>query len=490
MSESTVIIVLGASGDLAKKKTFPALFGVFKHDYMPENTVILGYARSEMGRKEFHDRISSKLAKNEEENNKVSKFLDLCHYVKGSYDKDQDFQNLDKEMIKYEEGFEKNQRIFYLALPPSVYGDVSKGLKHNCYSNSGKNRLVVEKPFGFDTETSNELGKKLAALWSEEEIYRIDHYLGKEMVKNIIPLRFANVFFSSVWNRSSIDNVQITFKEPFGTEGRGGYFDDFGIIRDVVQNHLIQVLCYIAMEKPVSLDAESVRDEKVKVLRHIRPVAENEVILGQYVKSKSGDKSGYKDDEGVKEDSNTPTFAALALHIDNERWAGVPFIIKSGKALEEHKVEVRIQFKESPGNIFPGVSRNELVIRLQPNEAVYVKFQNKLPGLEMTPVVTELDMTYKDRFPNQRIPDAYEALILDVFNDNHSNFVRDDELEVAWKIFTPILHKIDAGKIKCEPYPYGSRGPDSISAFIEKYGYKRDTQPYNWSETKSQLGKL
>jgi len=310
------------------------------------------------------------------------------------------------------------------------------------------------------------------------------------MVKNIIPLRFANVFFSSVWSRQSIDNVQITFNEPFGTEGRGGYFDDFGIIRDIIQNHLVQVLCYLAMEKPVSLDAENVRDEKVKVLRCIRPVADDEVLVGQYVKSESGDRPGYKDDEGVRKDSNTPTFAALALHIENERWSGVPFIIKSGKALDKHKVEIRIQFQEAPDSIFPGVSRNELVIRLQPNEAVYLKFQNKLPGLEMTPVVSELDLTYKERFPDQRIPDAYESLLLDVLNDNHSNFVRNDELEAAWEIFTPILHKIDSGTIKCESYPYGSRGPDSISSFVQKYGYKRDTQPYDWSQVKSQSGKL
>ncbi|KAI0232908.1 Glucose-6-phosphate 1-dehydrogenase [Massospora cicadina] len=489
MPNSTVIIVLGASGDLAKKKTFPALFGVYKHGYMPKNATILGYARSEMDRSSFHGRFSENLAKNDEEKEKLSKFLELCHYVRGSYDKEQDFKKLNEEIEK-REGSSECRRIFYLALPPSVYGDVAKGLREHCYREGGQNRLVVEKPFGHDTESSNELNKKLASLWKEDEIYRIDHYLGKEMVKNILPLRFANVFFSSVWDRHSIDNVQITFKEPFGTEGRGGYFDDFGIIRDVIQNHLIQILCYISMEKPVSLDAEHVRDEKVKVLRCIRPIKSEDIIVGQYTKSEDGQKPGYRDDEGVKKDSNAPTFAALVLHIDNDRWAGVPFITKSGKALDEHKVEIRIQFQESPGNIFPGVSRNELVIRLQPDEAVYIKFQNKLPGLEMKPVVTELDLTYKERFPNQRIPDAYEALLLDVLNNNHSNFVRDDELEAAWNIFTPILHKIDAGEIKCEPYPFGSRGPSSLSDFIEKCGYKRDTQPYDWKEVKYQQGKL
>lgn len=488
MSDSTIIIVLGASGDLAKKKTFPALFGVYKDNFMPPGTAILGYARSEMDRASFHGRFSKNLTKNEQEKSKIPEFLDLCEYIRGSYDKAEDFQNLNKEIEK-REGKSKRRRIFYLALPPSVYGDVAKGLREHCYCDGGQNRLVIEKPFGFDTETSNKLSKQLSSLWHEEEIYRIDHYLGKEMVKNILPLRFANVFFGTVWNRQTIDNIQITFKEPFGTEGRGGYFDEFGIIRDVVQNHLIQVLCYLAMEKPLSLDAEHVRDEKVKVLKCIRPLEEKDILVGQYTKSQDGQKPGYKDDEGVKKDSNAPTFAALVLHINNERWDGVPFIFKSGKALEEHKVEVRIQFQECPGNIFPGVSRNELVIRLQPNEAVYVKFQNKLPGLEMTPVTTELDLTYKDRFPNQRIPDAYEALLLDVLNNNHSNFVRDDELEAAWEIFTPILHKIDANEIQCEPYPYGSRGPASLSGFVEKYGYKRDTQHYDWHDVKAQQAK-
>ncbi|KAI9293549.1 glucose-6-phosphate 1-dehydrogenase [Neoconidiobolus thromboides FSU 785] len=487
MVASNVIVVLGASGDLAKKKTFPALFGVFKHDYMPENTKIFGYARSDMSREEFHKRISEKLGDDKE---KVQKFLDLCHYVKGSYDKDEDFKKLTKEMEDFEKDSKDKRRIFYLALPPSVYGQVGKGLKHNCYTDNGKVRLIVEKPFGMDTESSLELGKQLSSLWKEDEIYRIDHYLGKEMVKNILPLRFANVFFSAAWNRTFIDNVQITFKEPFGTEGRGGYFDEFGIIRDVIQNHLIQVLCYIAMEKPISLDAEHVRDEKVKVLRAIKPLTADQVLIGQYVKSEDGSKPGYKDDSGVDKDSNAPTFAATSLHIDNERWSGVPFIIKSGKALDEHKVEVRIQFREVPGNIFPDVSRNELVIRLQPNESVYVKYQNKLPGLEMKTVISELDLTYKERFPNQRIPDAYEALILDVLNDNHSNFVRNDELDAAWRIFTPILHEIDAKKIVSKPYAYGTRGPKELSEFIEKNGYKRNSQKYDWKEVKTQQGKL
>jgi glucose-6-phosphate 1-dehydrogenase len=306
------------------------------------------------------------------------------------------------------------------------------------------------------------------------------------MVKNIITLRFANVFFSAIWNRERIDNVQITFKEPFGTEGRGGYFDEFGIIRDIIQNHLIQVLCYVAMDKPKSLSSEDIRDEKVKVLKCIAPLKKDNLVVGQYIGSEDGTKPAYKDDDTVNNDSNVPTYAAVALKIDNDRWRDVPFLIKCGKALDEHKVEIRIQFREVPGALFGEQSRNELVIRLQPNEAVYVKFINKLPGLEMQPIVTELDLTYKDRFPDKRIPDAYEALILDVLNDNHSNFVRDDELDAAWEIFTPILHQIDAKEIISEPYHYGSRGPASADELIYRHGYRRGTASYTWGEGKNQ----
>ena len=314
----------------------------------------------------------------------------------------------------------------------------------------------VEKPFGKDLGSSRELQKALEPDWTEEEIFRIDHYLGKEMVKNLLILRFGNEFFGATWNRNHIDNVQISFKEPFGTEGRGGYFDEFGIIRDVMQNHMLQILTLLAMERPISFSAEDIRDEKVRVLRGIPPIEPKNVIIGQYGKSLDGTKPAYKEDDTVPKDSRCPTFCAMVVYIKNERWDGVPFILKAGKALNEQKTEVRIQFKDVTSGIFKDIPRNELVIRVQPNESVYIKMNSKLPGLSMQTVMTELDLTYRRRFSDLKIPEAYESLILDAMKGDHSNFVRDDELDASWKIFTPLLHYLDEKKeIIPMEYPYG-----------------------------------
>lgn len=247
---------------------------------------------------------------------------------------------------------------------------------------------------------------------------------------------------------------------------------------------LSQVLSLLSMERPKSFSAEHIRDEKVKVLKSVPPIESKDVLLGQY--AASGDKPGYKDDDTVPKDSNCPTFAALTLFVNNERWKGVPFILKAGKALDEAKVEIRVQYKDVEGGLFEEAQRNELVIRIQPNEAVYIKLNAKTPGLHMGTLPADLDLTYKERFEDARIPEAYEALILDALNGDHSNFVRDDELDVSWKIFTPILHAIDEGKIKPESYPYGSRGPEKLNDFIGKYGFKRSNDGYEWPKTSVQ----
>ncbi|KAL5991171.1 Glucose-6-phosphate 1-dehydrogenase, cytoplasmic isoform [Asimina triloba] len=308
----------------------------------------------------------------------------------------------------------------------------------------GWTRIIVEKPFGRDLSSAEELSSQLGELFEEQQIYRIDHYLGKELVQNLVMvtlvLRFANRFFLPLWNRDNIDNIQIVFREDFGTEGRGGYFDQYGyafgskmvislsriIIRDIIQNHLLQVFCLVAMEKPVSLKPEHIRDEKVKillcylaypenhpkcqVLQSVLPISDEEVVLGQY--------EGYKDDPTVPNNSNTPTFATVVLRIHNERWEGVPFIMKAGKALNSRKAEIRVQFKEVPGDIYrcQKNGRNEFVIRLQPSEAMYMKLTVKKPGLEMSTVQSELDLSYKQRYHGATIPEAYERLILDTLS--------------------------------------------------------------------------
>ncbi|KAI0337585.1 glucose-6-P dehydrogenase [Trametopsis cervina] len=488
LKDNTVIIVLGASGDLAKKKTYPALFGLYRNNYLPKGVKIVGYARTKMDNAEYHKRITSyiKGADDEQAKAQLEEFKELSTYVSGGYEDAESFQKLNKYLSEVESSFkgEEHNRLFYLALPPSVFIPVAQNLKAECYSKKGVNRMIVEKPFGKDLDSCRELLGSLKQHWTEDETFRIDHYLGKEMVKNLLVLRFANVAMNAAWDKNSISNVQITFKEPFGTEGRGGYFDEFGIIRDILQNHLLQVLSILTMERPVSFSAEDIRDEKVKVLRAIPPIEREDTLLGQYVAANG--KPGYLDDDTVPHNSVCPTFAATTLWIHNPRWEGVPFILKAGKALNEAKVEIRIQFKDVTQGIFKDISRNELVLRIQPAEAVYLKLNAKTPGLTTRAIPTEMDLTYKRRFTDATIPEAYESLILDALKGDHSNFVRDDELDVAWKIFTPILHWIE-GRHGPAPkpvgYPYGSRGPKELDAFITKYGYKRSTEGYNWPTT-------
>ncbi|CAO1639260.1 unnamed protein product [Sympodiomycopsis kandeliae] len=487
IQDEAIIVVLGASGDLAKKKTYPALFNLFRLDLLPKNTRIIGYARTKMDQKQFHEKIQDFLKAEKDEDKKAKgDFLKLCTYTPGAYDQDEAFQNLNTEMEKLESehNIKQTNRLFYMALPPNVFTVVAAGLKKNCYSQKGNNRIVIEKPFGKDLQSSEEMMGELKKLWKEEETFRIDHYLGKEMVKNLLLLRFSNPFVETGLNNQMVDNVQITFKEPFGTEGRGGYFDEFGIIRDIQQNHLCQVLSLLAMERPVSFSSEDIRNEKVKVLKYVPEIKQEDVLIGQYAAANG--KPGYKDDDTVPKDSNCPTFAALTMWVNSPRWQGVPFVLKAGKALDEAKVEIRVQYKDVTKGIFKDIPRNELVIRIQPNEAVYLKINAKKPGLQLESISTELDLTYKERLEDYRIPEAYEALIQDAMNGDHSNFVRDDELHESWRVFTPILHAIDNGQIKNEEYPYGSRGPQSLNHFIAKYGYRRDNENYSWPKTNVQ----
>ncbi|KAL0331892.1 UNVERIFIED_CONTAM: Glucose-6-phosphate 1-dehydrogenase, cytoplasmic isoform [Sesamum calycinum] len=453
------IIVLGASGDLAKKKTFPALFNLYRQGFLQSNEVhIFGYSRTKLSDDDLRDRIRGYLPQGKELTNDVSDFLQLIKYVSGSYDAPEGFQELDKAISEHEisknstEG--SSRRLFYLALPPSVYPQVCKMIKSYCMNKSdlgGWTRIVVEKPFGKDLASAEELSSQIGELFDEPQIY-----LGASFCKSLLlPL----------WNRDNIANVQIVFREDFGTEGRGGYFDQYGIIRDIIQNHLLQVLCLVAMEKPVSLKPEHIRDEKVKVLQSVVPIKDEEVVLGQY--------QGYKDDPTVPNDSNTPTFATVILHIHNERWEGVPFILKAGKALNSRKAEIRVQFKDVPGDIFKcqKQGRNEFVIRLQPSEAIYMKLTVKQPGLEMSVVQSELDLSYRQRYQGVVIPEAYERLILDTIKGDQQHFVRRDELKAAWEIFTPLLHRIDQGEFKSLPYKPGSRGPVEADELLERAGY-------------------
>eukprot|EP01006_Ploeotia_vitrea_P027221 TRINITY_DN60072_c0_g1_i1.p1 TRINITY_DN60072_c0_g1~~TRINITY_DN60072_c0_g1_i1.p1 ORF type:complete len:558 (+),score=41.27 TRINITY_DN60072_c0_g1_i1:691-2364(+) len=484
--KALTVVVFGASGDLAKKKTYPALYHLFLQGLLPPHTTVFGYARRKFELEDFREQISQKFTKKNKA--KVAKFLSMCEYVSGAYDDSEAFARLDEAMVAKEKeklGPAAN-RLFYLALPAFMFSAAGNSIKQNLMKNDGWNRVVVEKPFGRDLDSSNKLAAELGALFREEQVYRIDHYLGKEMVQNFVVFRFANKVLSSVWSHECISNVQITFKEPFGTEGRGGYFDQYGIIRDILQNHLLQIMSLVAMEKPKSLDAEDIRNEKVHVLHSTPPAKLENCVLGQYVKRADGTGEAYLDDETVPKDSVTPTFCSMVLYIENDRWQGVPFILKAGKALDERKAEVRIQFKNELQPYRGEASRNELVMRVQPGEAIYLKMMAKLPGLSTSITQTELDLSYSSRYHDVSLPDAYEGLIYEVLRGNQSNFVRTDELEAAWKIFTPLLHKIETDRVKPVTYEFGGRGPKESDDLARRVGYVRDGS-YRWSPVKAAM---
>ncbi|WZZ04055.1 glucose-6-phosphate 1-dehydrogenase 3, chloroplastic isoform X2 [Brassica napus] len=470
--QSTVsITVVGASGDLAKKKIFPALFALYYEGCLPEHFTIYGYARSKMTDAELRDMVSKTLTcridKRENCGEKMEEFLKRCFYHTGQYDSQEHFVTLDKK-LKEHEGGRLSNRLFYLSIPPNIFVDAVKCASSSASSISGWTRVIVEKPFGRDSKTSAALTKSLKQYLEEDQIFRIDHYLGKELVENLSVLRFSNLIFEPLWSRQYIQNVQFIFSEDFGTEGRGGYFDHYGIIRDIMQNHLLQILALFAMETPVSLDAEDIRNEKVKVLRSMRPIQLEDVVIGQYKSTTKGGVTypGYTDDKTVPKDSLTPTFAAAALFIDNARWDGVPFLMKAGKALHTRSAEIRVQFRHVPGNLYNRNSggtnldrtTNELVIRVQPDEGIYLKINNKVPGLGMRLDQSNLNLLYSARY-SKEIPDAYERLLLDAIEGERRLFIRSDELDAAWALFTPLLKEIEEKKTIPEFYPYGSRGP-------------------------------
>ncbi|XP_050332683.1 glucose-6-phosphate 1-dehydrogenase isoform X1 [Bactrocera neohumeralis] len=468
-------VIFGASGDLAKKKIYPTLWWLFRDNLLPKPTNFCGYARSKLSIEELRAKCHPYMKVQPHEQAKYEEFWQRHAYAAGGYDKRSDFVALNEQLERLESHCNCN-RIFYLALPPSVFEQVTVNIKEICLSQCGWSRVIIEKPFGRDDVTSKKLSDHLASLFHEEQLYRIDHYLGKEMVQNLMTIRFANKILNSTWNRENIASVLITFKEPFGTQGRGGYFDEFGIIRDVMQNHLLQILSLVAMEKPTSCQPDDIRDEKVKVLKSIPALTLDDMVLGQYVGNPEGEgeaREGYLDDPTVSNDSNTPTFAQGVLRINNERWEGVPFILRCGKALNERKAVVRIQYRDVPGDIFEGNSkRNELVIRVQPGEALYFKIMTKSPGITFDMEETELDLTYEHRYKDSYLPDAYERLILDVFCGSQMHFVRSDELHEAWRIFTPVLHEIENTKVKPIPYVFGTRGPKEADEKTAENNFK------------------
>ena len=463
-------VLFGATGDLTRRKLAPALYALFREGLLPPKFNVLAYARREKDDEAFRADLKEAVKKYAPDlptnDDQWRAFASLCFYERGEFDQPEGYRALKERLdaLDTERGAPCN-RIYYLAIPPEQYETVieclgSAGLAQAEEGCGRWTRIIVEKPFGYDAETARQLNNTLLTHFTEEQIYRIDHYLGKETVQNILVFRFANELFEPLWNHRFIDHVQITVAEDIGVEGRGGYFDQAGIARDILQNHGLQILSLVAMEPPVSLDADAVRDEKVKAVRAIRPLSADElqtaVVRGQY--------DGYRTEEGVPPDSVTETFAALRLHIDNWRWGGTPFFLRAGKYLPERVTEVAIQFRRIPQVLFAKMERkavqpNLLVIRIQPNEGIFLQVGAKEPGPAMRLTPVDMEFSYKEAFPDAPIADAYERLLLDAVRGDASLFARGDEVEAAWNLLTPVLHAWQERRDTIHPYFKGTWGP-------------------------------
>ncbi|MET3600300.1 glucose-6-phosphate dehydrogenase [Martelella mangrovi] len=470
-------VVFGATGDLTERKLLPALYHRQIAGQFTEPTRIIGASRSELTSDDFRKRAQQALKEHlkdgEYDNDQVAKFLARIEYVPVDATTNKGWDAL-KKML--EEGKDR-VRAFYMAVAPSIFGPICDGIRDHKLITK-QTRIVVEKPLGRDLESALELNNTIGKVFREEQVFRIDHYLGKETVQNLMALRFANALYEPLWNANHIDHVQITVAEEVGLEGRAGYYDKSGALRDMVQNHILNVLCMVAMETPHSMESEAVRDEKLKVLRSLKPItAENAgylTVRGQYRAgaSKGGPVKGYL--EELDGESNTETFVAIKAEIENWRWAGVPFYLRTGKRLANRLSEIVITFKQIPHSIFgPNAGRiasNQLVLRLQPDEGVKQWLMIKDPGpggMRLREVA--LDMSFAQAF-DVRNPDAYERLLLDVIRANQTLFMRRDEVEIAWNWVDPILKAWEETSQPVQGYTAGTWGPSKSIALIERDG--------------------
>lgn len=481
------IIIFGASGDLTKRKLIPSVFNLFKRKLLPDKFYVLGCARTHIDNEKFLNDISEKLS--QEDKTLKEEFLKRCSYVQCDYNKREDHEKLLDVIENNEQKFNTGRRrIFYLSVPPSIYLDIIKNLYESKLSTNlnGINeyaRIIAEKPFGHDLKSSITLDEQFKKYLHEDQIYRIDHYLGKETVQNLLMFRFANIIFEAVWNRNYIDNVQITVSESLGVGNRAGYYDKTGLLRDMFQNHVLQVLALAAMEQPISFDAEHIRNEKVKLLKSIRNLTEKNIqdlfIRGQYSCDTDNEIISYLEEPEISKDSQTETFVAAKLYIDNWRWKGVPFYIRSGKRLKKRASEIAITFKQIPHSVFhPYLTEsdfdpNVLRLNIQPDEGFSLEMQAKHPGPKLCIGSLEMGVKYREVFGSD-IPDAYERLLLDCILGDQTLFIRSDDLKVSWSIFTPVLELWENFPEKCPLYKYkpGTYGPKEADELIERDGRK------------------
>ncbi|MGB9680144.1 MAG: glucose-6-phosphate dehydrogenase [Thermoanaerobacteraceae bacterium] len=475
---SNIMVIFGGTGDLTHRKLMPAIYNLKYQNMLPDNFAIVSIGRRDKTEDEYRKEVFESIknySRFDIDNEIWDNLSKRIYYKKFDFADESGYKNLNTVLNEIDEKYNTNgNRIYYLAVSPEYFGVIVEKLRKHCMAESGNSwhRVVIEKPFGEDLKSAQKLNKIITDAFTEKNIYRIDHYLGKEMLQNIMVIRFANVFFEPVWDRRYIDNVQISSNEIVGIENRGSYYEKAGALRDMVQNHMLQLLTLTAMEPPVNLNTESIRDEKVKVLKSIEmftpEIVEKNVVRGQYI--------GYKEEEHVSFDSNTETFVALKLHIENFRWAGVPFYIRTGKKMPEKSTEIIVQFKPLPGVLYfkeyGNLMPNLLIIRIQPEEGVNLQFNAKVPGagnLVIQPV--DMDFCQNCQITNNS-PEAYERLIFDVMKGDSTLFTRWDEVLYSWNIVDSISDAWENQKTSLYYYKQGTWGPEEANLLLTRENRK------------------
>lgn len=480
--DSHILVIFGASGDLTKRKLIPALFELHSQDLLPNRLAVVGVSRTQLTDQAFRENMKEFLPNQDHLQKEIDAFLEHLYYQPLSTADASEYPILKVRLEKLSKELNIPENyIFYLSTPPNLYQVIPQSLAEVGLNSSlhGFKRLIIEKPFGIDLESAKQLNKNLLNYFSEDQLYRIDHYLGKETVQNMLVTRFSNGIFEPIWNRNFIHHVEVTSAETLGVEDRGGYYDHSGAMRDMVQNHLMQVVGLVAMEPPVVIEADAIRNETLKVFQSLRPIPEadvaKQVIRGQYIGSNHQKESvkGYREEKGVDPQSKTETYLAMKFFIDNFRWAGVPFYIRTGKKLPARVTEVVIHFKNTPHHLFnnadtPDAINNQLIMRIQPDEGILLKFGMKVPGAGFRVQTVNMNFHYSE-LSDVYLPTAYARLLLDCMQGDATLYSRGDAVEKAWEFVQPIL---DAWKnnsnIPVYGYPAGTWGPEVVDDLIEE----------------------